>query len=191
MMRILAQNEADVYLRSIGMKIDEWARPTDASDHKVSTRATEKLDAPSDGKELFVLSLHVAGWLPAGDWWLLQIDKSTSLSIDEASIISALLMGPGSNRKISSFGSVLIEPSHESFSQLLISHLVFLLLLFEAHGHVVSSRSTDGQMISLEDGVVYLTSRNDDMSAASDCLGAFCRAPLSLPEWVVKLNDET
>jgi hypothetical protein len=92
-MRPINTPEANSYLRSIGMEIGAWNKIADAPDPRPEERTWVHYEAPSVARELVVFSQHVAGWLPRGDWKLLQIDNSTSLDYFESALLGRLLLG--------------------------------------------------------------------------------------------------
>jgi hypothetical protein len=169
MMKILTTSEAQRYLATVGMAIGDWNQIVD-----ISIPITEikwiNYEAPSNARDLLRFSCLLSDWLPKGEWKLLQFDSSNLCECDRTSMVERLLFG--SRREIVDLAevrSVLFQfsgPEQENNAQeLLVKNLIFAILLLEGHAYVVSSQSTDGQVLGLQDGVAYFLSRKSTSSA--------------------------
>jgi hypothetical protein len=94
-MRALAIAQADTYLRGVGMKIGDWNQLVDIDVGRHKGRKWIHQRLPEDARRVYTFAQHVAGWLPPGDWKLLQIDNSNSLDPVQLALVSSLLVGPG------------------------------------------------------------------------------------------------
>lgn len=189
--------EANNYLRATGMEVGQWNQITDIASGQGCSRKWKNHHAPTQVLELLSFSQHVAGWLPRGMWKIFQIDNSSGwIDPVQASLLGGLLFGPDviadvklmeNNTFLFEFGKSEVTDKN---SELLISNLIFTFLLFQSHGYVVSSNSSAGQLLAIQDGVAYLSSRDSDISGAEALLGNFRRDPLTSPQWVVDILAE-
>lgn len=194
-MKCLTIQEANAYLNSIGMEIGNWNQITDIAGRQLSKSNWINYRAPKDG--LLNFSHHVAGWLPKGNWKIFQIDHSTGwMDPVQVSLFGGLLFGadniPDLNQIENStflfeFGK---NKTADENTELLISNLIFVFLLFESHGYVVSSNSSAGQLLGLQDGFVYFSSREKNISRAEVLLKNFKRNPSALPQWGMEIFAE-
>lgn len=69
-------------------------------------------------------------------------------------------------------------------TELLISNLIYVFLLFECHGYVVSSSGVKGQRLGIQDGFIYFIHHEDNGFSAKQILGKFESNPLMSPGWV-------
>lgn len=194
-MKCLTIQEANTYLNSIGMEIGDWYRITDIPGRQFGKPKWINYQAPKEG--LLNFSHHVAGWLPKGDWKIFQIDHSTGwMDPVQASLFGGLLFGaddiPDLNQIENStflfeFGK---NKTADENTELLISNLIYVFLLFESHGYVVSSNSSAGQRLGIQDGFVYFSSREKNISGAEGLIKNFERDSLELPKWVMEIFAE-
>lgn len=75
-------------------------------------------------------------------------------------------------------------------TELLISNLIYVFLLFECHGYVVSAGSRSGQLLGIQDGFAYFHSKDADVSGAQALLKDFERNPLTSPQWILDIITE-
>jgi hypothetical protein len=130
----------------------------------------------------------VAGWLPRGDWKIVQIDNSNAFSRDEFSLFLGLLFGAEFGRDLNNRTFLFQYPNSEGASydtDLMIANAIFALLLLEGHGYVVSSGSARGERLAVQDGAIQFLSRDESMSGAEMLLRRFEREPARHPQWVV------
>jgi len=193
-MKCLTFNEANAYLSAIGMMLGNWNQVTDIDSSVHKARSYEKGRAPAGSLELLNFAQHMAGWVPNGDWKIIQLDNSTNLDPIQASLFGGLMYGPRDIRDLDfeEQRTFLFQlgQSDDSSTELLIAHLVYLLLLFECHGYVVSSGSSSGEVLSLQDGFVYLSSRDKEAAGAKSILQASEKNPLMAPAWVQKIIED-
>lgn len=192
-MRWLNAKEANFYLATISMEIDSWNRLAYAGAAPNAKPYWRNYQAPKDARSLFNFALHVAGWLPKGSWKMLQIDNSSSFGVIQAAAISRLLPGwvnPSSTAIQNS--SCLFEFSGpelaDSDTELLIANVIYLFLLFEGHGYLVSANSKSRECLSIQDGFVYFSSGNEDMAGADTLVRDFEASPLALPRWATEME---
>jgi hypothetical protein len=190
-MKSITPEQANVYLSSIGAQIGDWNQITDAPNHYGGKSSWEKFHPPKDS--LLNFSYHSAQWLPKGAWKILQIDNSTGwIDPVQASLFCGLLFGENHTHDINQIGSrtFLFEfGSNERINQstdLLIANLIYVLLLFELHGYVVSSKS-HGKILGLQDGFVYFSSRESGVSGAEILIKDFERNPTLYPRWIADI----
>jgi hypothetical protein len=189
-MKVITVQEAETYLSAVGMRVDNWNRIIDATNAESEKCFWINCCAPRDSLRLHTFSQHVAGWLPKGDWKILQIDNSTSFDPVQASMVGSLLFGKqeigdlnlAENRSFL-FKFCEDESANES-TELLIANLIYVLLLFEGHGYVVSSGTDSGQLVGIQDGFVYFYSKRPDISGAKSLLKNFEENPLRSPQWI-------
>lgn len=70
-------------------------------------------------------------------------------------------------------------------TELQISNLIYVFLLFEAHGYVVSSNRSAGQYLAIQDGFVYFYSSEEEIKKVKQLLENFERRPLASPQWIL------
>lgn len=190
-MKCLKTHEANTYLHSVDMEIGAWNQITDTTDELRQKKRWVNKQAPQNAKELMVFSQHIAGWLPKGDWKLLQIDNSTSLDVVDTLFFGRLLFGSDEIPSLVENRTFLFEFGQgkvvDGIAELLLSNLIFALLFIEGHAHIVSSNSDAGQSIALQDGYVYLSSREEGISGASILLEQIEREPLKLAAWALEI----
>lgn len=187
-MKRLTVSDANSYLKPLNFEIGDWNSIANKSDKRfqISHRA------PRDAARLFGFSQHVAGWLPNGNWKLFQVDNSTSFNAVETSFINRLLGNsselnlnrPENRTMLFEFGSN-IQESRDT--ELQISFLVFLFLLFEQHAYLVSSGSTAGELLAIQDGSIIFSSLQKDVCGAQELLKQFDAKPASDPTWIQEI----
>jgi hypothetical protein len=180
-MRLINRDQTNAYLSEIGMSIGSWNQITNGTEGLNQKSPWISCRAPEKSRELHNFAQHVIKWLPRGVWKIVQIDNSTSPSQDEAFLINRLLFGSSESSQLPLGGALLFEfvKGADANEDLLLSNLVFLLLLFECHGQVVSSSCRDGKILSVQDGFVYFISHtNSDISDARMLLKQLEDAPL-------------
>lgn len=185
-MKFIPPHETNERLASIGMRLGEWGNIEPLS--PASDKAGWK-HAPAPPNNLFNFSHHVASWLPSGEWKLVQLDNSSGW-IDPAQVsLLASLMSIASNPQIlnsSSRNAVLIEFHGESCvqSELTVGNIIFALLLFKLHAHIVSSGGNAGVLLSIQDGFVYFSGTDSDTRRSESIVANFLANPCSYPVWI-------
>jgi len=191
-MKCLTVDEANAYLSEVGMKVGEWNQIVDIGSQ---SKKSDWLNYRAPKDQLLKFSQHVAGWLPEGSWKMLQIDHSTGwIDPVQASLLGGLLFGAEALRDMNStenrnfffeFGK---ERYFDDNQELLISNLIYVLLLFESHAYVVSSKGTAGQRLGIQDGYVYFSSRDrSDILKAEALIKKFENNPSASPKWVSEI----
>lgn len=192
-MRWLDTDGAGPYLDVIGMTIDSWNRLAYVdADREVKTY-WRNYQAPKDAQRLFAFALHVAGWLPRGAWKVLQIDNSSSFGVVQALAISRLL--PGLVKPLGTTiqnSTCLFEFRGEELAdgdtELLIANVIYLFLLFEGHGYLVSANSKSRECLSIQDGFIYFSSDEESIAGAEALIHNFEAAPLIWPKWATAME---
>lgn len=192
-MKCLEVQEANGYLGHIGMEIGNWGQVTDIAGEQHRARYWINYCAPKE--VLLNFSHHVSGWLPSGNWKIFQIDNSTGwIDPVQLSLFAGLLFGadniPDLNKLdnrtfLFEFGK---NVDANSNTELLISNLIFVFLLFESHGYVVSSNSNAGEVLGVQDGFIYFSSWDKNISGAKKVLQDFERDPSAPPQWIIEIH---
>jgi hypothetical protein len=109
--------------------------------------------------ELLNISKHVANWLKKGSWKILQIDNSSYFYPDQEYILSTLLLGPTQQVNLVEHRTFLFDfgvgEKEDLQTEAVLSHLIYLMLIYEAHCYFLSSGSDAGEMIAVQDGMIY------------------------------------
>ena len=192
-MERLSNDDANHHLSKIGLCIGKNGELTYLTNGHGESNNWFNYRAPSDALKLVVLSQHVAGWIPSGSWKILKLDCSNMLRADESLVffekhnydrhISELMH--------SAFIFVLPKDKSEAAAiNLSLAHKIFLLLLYQGHGHITSSSTNNpGQILSIQDGFVYFVTKGDSghtaINEARSILECFEREPLCAPDWVL------
>lgn len=158
-MRFLNKDEANIYLKKIGINIGTWNQLCDNLGRNYEISNWINYRAPSDARKLYYFSQSINKWLPYGTWKIIQIDNSTSLLEDEETLIKQVIFGDIDKIK-SLHGKTFISDSDKEDS--LFTSLIFLMLLFEQHGQIISSSCVNGKYLSIQDGYVYFMSFNEN-----------------------------
>lgn len=192
-MKCISTQQANEFLNSIGMTIGDWSQIADLQETNLNKSSW--INCPAPKTDLLNFSHHVAGWLPKGSWKIFQIDNSSGwMDPVQLSLFAGLLFGAD---KISEYNQTqnrtfLFEfgknKDSDSNDELLLANLIYIFLLFESHGYIVSSNSYSGQSLGIQDGYVYFSSREQkDISNAETLLGSFARNPKTRPQWVIEV----
>lgn len=175
------------------MRLGTWCQIADVVGSERPASQWTKLIAPD--RYLLNFCHHVAGWLPRGDWKLFQIDNSTGqLDPVQMSLVSGLLYGVDGACDLNEYqdrGFLFEFNGRDSRAddnvELAIANLVFVFVLFRLHAYVVSSGSRDGELVGLQDGVVYLSSRHGPISEIDSMRERLAREPSTPPEWILNV----
>lgn len=187
-MKILTLQEANQRLSPLGLTIGGWNEVKSVSGKLRST-------SYHPSRENLLNFAHViAGWLPKGDWKMLQIDNSTGwVNPVEQSLVGTLLFGLHGLSDLNSIENraFLFEFGGGEFAddniELQISHLMFVFLLLEMHGYWVSSSSK--RVLGLQDGFAYFFDIEDDISKAKAFLDDFKNDPALAPSWLTRIFE--
>jgi hypothetical protein len=190
-MKSLSTQEANGYLSRIGMRIGAWNEIADIDSSQSSESGWINFAAPEKSRELVVFAQHAAGWLPKGEWKILQIDNSTALDAVESALVTRLIFGSDDVQSLDDNRTFLFEfgksQDDDNKLELLIAHLVFTFLLFNCHVHFVSSGSDSGERLAIQDGYAYFVSRDKDIRGAKALLENFEKQPSHFPQWSVEI----
>jgi hypothetical protein len=191
--RWLELHEASSRLAGINMGIDSWNRLTYIEPIDEVKPFWVNYLAPRDARQLINFAYHVAGWLPKGKWKLFQVDNSTAFGVAESALLSYLLPNLVStssseiqhNTYLVEFGASRLQDNH---SELVLANVIYLFLLFEGHGFLVSASSNNQECLSIQDGVVYFSYTDKKISRANELIRDFEHAPLKLPRWLTEIE---
>jgi len=183
--RSLDFDEASKLLASVDLRIGEWGQICDPTGRPYASSQWIHQAAPNAALPLYCFSHQILAWLKSGSWILVQVDDSTNLAEDEEFLIARLLNGPQAHGVLRDSRSLLFEfaEPRELQERLLLGDLLHMMLLFGAHGQVVSAGSAAGQHLSLQDGFVYFISKDgSDISRAREILKQLATTPLLRPD---------
>lgn len=193
-MRYIGIQDANQHLKNVGMRVGKWNKVFVDPDLDGHEADWIRWRAPSNAKELYVFSLHVTGWLLPAKWALLCIDDSTVASIDEAYFLggvfdSSFLINFG---RQSECRSVMFDGLSEDIKLedcFKIAHAIYLFLLFEYHGYLVSSASAvSPRCLGIQDGFIYFIAQESGLLAADELLKQFESSPSILPNWAIDIS---
>lgn len=190
-MKCLSKDEANLLLDSNGMVLGDWNRIVDLNRQNKKNDFFINYQAPRDALHLYCFSQHVAGWLPSGNWKIFQIDDSTSLAPDEAFLLARLLYGTADAPNFLRDRTFVFEFGDDEDAnvkvEMVIANLIYVFLLFECHGYVVSSASQSGEILGVQDGFIYFISRDRHISGAQELISEFEKNPVKTPKWICDL----
>lgn len=183
--------DANVYLNGLGMVIGDWGQIKTL----IENNEIKKINfpAPENALELFNFASHISAWLPKGDWKLFQMDNSSHMNAYEAYLFSKLLFGRDEVINFGEMGPILFEfgisKELDECTEMLISNLICLFLLFKSHGQMVSS-SCNRKILSIQDGFIYFISDDRGLLEANAILEKYESNPLLSPDWVDEIISE-
>jgi hypothetical protein len=194
-MKYLNKDDASYRLKTIGMGLDHWNRIVDPGRSRGRNDFFTHYQAPRDATNLYCFSQHIAGWLPVGHWKIFQVDDATTLAPDEAFLLDCLLRGgPDNTSEFMTNRTFLFEfgngKTADAKTELIIANLIHVFLLFECHGYVVSSGSSSGEILGIQDGFAYFLSRDKRLAGAQELLDRFENNPRKIPDWVIRFQPE-
>lgn len=187
MAKILTSEVANSYLAPQELKIGGWCEVADLRGKPRWIQGPHC--ARMTARELANFSQHVAGWLGKGDWKILQLDNSSSLVAHESLLLSTLLLGseqhmdPAKNRTFL-FDLSACRPEECLQTEIAISHIVYLLLLWEAHGYLVCSGGAPGERLGIQDGFVIFYGSDVRLHEATTLLAEFEAKPDKPAKWI-------
>lgn len=150
--------------------------------------------APENALELFKFASHISAWLPKGDWKLFQMDNSSHMNAYEAYLFGKLLFGKDEVINFSEMGPIffefLIGKELDECTEMLISNLIYLILLFKSHGQMVSSSCNSKKILSIQDGFVYFISDDSGLLEANSILEKYESNPFLSPDWVDEIISD-
>lgn len=185
-MKILDSVDANVHLHSVGMEIGEWNEIRDLAGR--STWISQS--APADARELLTFAQHIVTWVPNASWKILQIDNSAVFDSFQINFLNSLVRLPPGAVGFGSGRTFLFEfcgsETEDVETEFVLANLVFALLLFDAHGYVVSKNSLGGEKLGVQDGVAYFMARNSELTKATEIIETFNARPLASPDWITR-----
>ena len=126
---------------------------------------------------------------------MFQIDNSSYLNAPQAYTFSRLLFGTDEPINFVKNGTFLFEFNKglnlDRYTEVLISNLIHLFLLYECHGQIVSSDPQSRRILAINDGFIYFISEADGLLKAETLMNRFASNPLKLPQWEVDFIIDT
>lgn len=189
MITVLTRDVAVKYVESVGMEIGSW------NDIRGEKGSIDSFQAPTSASDLAIFSQYLAAWLPFGaSWKLIQIDNSTAFSRHESITFGSVLLKSKDLPNFNQFRAILFDfekdVDNSKSTELIISHAIFMLLLFKAHAQLICSDASSRRILSLQDGFAYLMRPGvpDIGNSGSDSKIDFS----IYPEWIREIdsNDE-
>jgi hypothetical protein len=187
----ISEERANKLLALVGMKIGGWNEllPIDEKSSGAKSAGWSNFKAPSDVRELFNFSLKIAEWIPVGEWKILQIDNSSFFTGAQNKILSQLSGRASSGEKFSDSATYLFQFGRSEELDLqqeyLVASFIFMFLVFELHGYLSSSESSNCQRLGLQDGFVYFMSNPIEVEKANALVKSFEANPSAVPFWAV------
>ncbi|WP_146749331.1 hypothetical protein [Paracidovorax anthurii] len=192
MAKVLQSEIANSYFLEQGVKLGPWnclETPKSEGSYVASSFCTGK-----STYELIAFSQHIAGWLTKGRWKIIQIDNSSHFYPDQESVLGALLLGPAQPIDLANNRTYLFEfGANERMNfqeEVVLAYVINLMLIYEAHCYVISSGGEMGEMIAIQDGVVYFYGNRVRLSQAKDLLTELQTDPLRPAAWT-QLSEST
>lgn len=75
-------------------------------------------------------------------------------------------------------------------TEVVLSHLIHLMLVYEAHCYLLSSEGPSGEMLAIQDGFVYFYGDGDRLAEAEKLLNEFDTGLSRAAPWISALNAE-
>lgn len=183
-MKQISSEEASTYLRLVGLTVGDWKQITSVDAKSQTTWRV--LRPPANAQQLFVLSLHLADWLPKAQWKVLQFDYSNFMRPYQTALFARLLSGRyearihlESNAFLFEFGD---KPEADFAENLAIASAIHALLLFEGNGYIATSNQDRRDYLGLQEGSIYLLADPARIADAetfiADMQGELQRLPL-------------
>jgi hypothetical protein len=190
-MKCLNENEANAQLSTIGLMLGNWNQITDIDTAPNKKRSHVKFRAPTNSLKLLNFSRYAAGWIPKGEWKIFQLDNSTNFDPVQTSLFGGLVYGyqniPSVDLRDRRTFLFNFFNDDDKKTELLVSNLIYLILLFECHGYVVSSGGNAGQILSFQDGFAYFSANDEEVFGAKFLLQQAIEEPLVAPEWIQEI----
>ncbi len=184
--------DANAKLTSIGMVIGDWGQIKTL----IESKEIKKLNypAPENALELFNFASHVSAWLPKGEWKMFQIDNSGHMNAYEVYLFNKLVFGRDEVTYAGEIEPILFEfgfsKELDECTEMLISNLICMFLLFKSHGQMVSSNCNPRKILSIQDGFIYFISDDIGLLEANAILEKYESNPLLSPDWVDEIISE-
>lgn len=185
-MKTLDKMEANLLLDEIGLKIGSWNQ----IQTKDQSHIGDWINVQAPRAYLLECAQHCAGWLPKGGWKIFQIDNSTGwIDPVQASLFFGLLYGENYEYNLTDrtflFNFSASGVQNEK-TELLISNLIYVFLLFYSHGYVVSSGSASAQYLGIQDGYIYFC--GGDTLLAEELVKQLTKnVVVEPPQWVLDI----
>lgn len=165
-------------LNQLGVTIGTW-------NELVSSKNDEEFSfgymAPRDSTLMYVVSQKIAEWLDVQDFFILQIDNSTSPMDDEVKIFQALITPCGEEFDISERKSYFFARSDKAMDvRGLLVLIVYFSILFSWHVYLISDTSSNGSRIAIQDGVIYFIGDGEAIGKSKELIAILEKNPLSI-----------
>lgn len=182
--------EVDKYLKNINMHIGSWA-----GIHHDNTLKTKSLSyrPKRECNDWFVLSTHIASWLPhSSEWTIIQFDNSCSFedTIHNSYLSSILGISDFSFINLIARGLLIKEIGSNVEYKFLLSKLIFFFILFEMHGYIVNlSCKENGELISFQDGTLdFISISIESKENIQNIINLFQQDKNKYPDWLKNEN---
>ncbi len=187
---IINNIEANNYLKNLGMYVGDWA----GIHHIDNTKVKSLSYCPKrDCNDWFVMSTHIASWLPNNsDWTIIQFDHSCSFGdmMHNSYLSSILNISDFNFISLNTRGLLLSDIGNNSQYKFLLSKLIFLFVLFEIHGYIVNSNCKESkELISFQDGCLYFISiAKKSQDNIQNIIDLFQKDRNKYPDWLINEN---
>lgn len=170
------------------MQLGKWAELRYLHPDDAERKVFAKVRTPSDAKELSLFSQKIIEWISPAQWVLVQFDNSSWLMSDQLAVFGAFL-NEDSHPLREKTNTILFEIGSEAQlslrQQVIISHFIFLISLFDSHAYLASPGAVNGRYLGVQDGFAYLLAKE----GSDDDVKGFAKELANLkenPSWISK-----
>ena len=165
-------------LNQLGVTIGKWNELTSSKNFEEFSFGYMP---PRDSTLMYVASQKIAKWLDVRDFFILQIDNSTSPMDDEVNIFQTLIVPCGGGFDISEQRSYFFAKSDKAMDvRGLLVLIVYFSILFSWHVHLISDASSNGSRIAIQDGVIYFIGDGEAIEKSKELISKKKKNPLSI-----------
>jgi hypothetical protein len=179
----VSRDQAIPYLEKIGKEVNEWGQIVEVGSNELEW---VNIRAPVEARDLMVFCQTIISWLPEGVWRIIYINNATVLNAAEELHLARILYGSKAEAGNKINPCLIIENDSgdvSAESDFFIVDIMYALLMFEGHAHIVSSGSSNHECLSIQDGFVYAYSSRDRVSSFEYVISNFS-SNNKIPEWV-------
>jgi hypothetical protein len=154
-----------------------------------------QLTVPTQSSELFSFAVRLTDWLPDGEWIAITINSYSHLDAIQQRVLRLLVersatIAPDLAFK-GDFFCISTEDEHSRADcKVLISCLAYWILVFAGDCQIISSASSNGNFISLDDGVAHLALSKSAGVKEREMFESIINEPTNMPSWAIKLITE-
>jgi hypothetical protein len=183
--RPLRSDEAGLMLEQIGMSLGDWGNIRSQSK---GSQNWDRCSGPVNAHELYVFSQKILEWIPEGDWYLAQFDKSTWINPAQLFLFECIVGTAQDAAGINHGGAFLISDNDPLRRKVIVAHIMYLTLLFEGDVYVVSSACHNGPYLCIHDGFAYFIPGLRDTRDGKEFIRRIAAEPGKYLDWVVRYN---